>query len=244
MEIESATYNPLVGKLEIFLRDEYFSQIQKLSEKYPEEKSLEIDYKKLDKFNIDLADELLENPTTILDAIQKAIKDIDVGTEITDFEPHIRFINLPKEEKHLIGNINSSHLNKMIAVEGVVRMMVDVLPKIKIASWRCKKCGRVYRIPQTSLDLSTPGFCECDRKEFDLMPEESLFVDFQKIQIQEPLEYMKGGEQAKYIEVYLEDDLTNKLTPGARIEIIGILKLRPPTKRSSVYGRYIETNNF
>jgi len=244
LEVESATYNPLVGKFEAFLRDEYFSQIQKLAERYPEEKSLEIDYKKLDKFNIDLADELLENPNTVIDAIKKAVQGIDSGSETTDFEPHVRFINIPREEKHLITNINASHLNKLIAVEGVVRLMVDVLPKLKLAAFRCKKCGRVYRIPQNDLELTRPGFCECDRREFELMLEESTFIDFQKIQIQEPLEYMKGGEQAKYIEVLLEDDLTNKLTPGARIEVIGTLRLRPPVKKTSVYGRYLEANNF
>jgi len=56
---------------------------------------------------------------------------------------------------------------------------------------------------------------------------------------QEPLEALVRGEHAKSIDVWLEDDLTNQLFAGDKVEVTGILRLIPPKGKSTIYSIYI-----
>ncbi|MCD6434278.1 MAG: minichromosome maintenance protein MCM, partial [Candidatus Diapherotrites archaeon] len=69
---------------------------------------------------------------------------------------------------------------------------------------------------------------------------ESEFVNYQKIQIQEPLEKLHGSEQATYLDVHVSDDLVNRLAPGDKTKFVGILRLYPGQARKTLFGRYLE----
>lgn len=243
-EIEKQESSPFTEKFEEFFNLEYKKEIEKIIENYPQSKSLVVDFKVLEKFDPILADELVDNPDSIMAAANTAISEVNIPSlEIDEFKPHIRFTNLPRDRIINIKNIGSNHLQKMICVEGLVRQITDVLPKLKMATWKCRRCGNVYRIPQEKQQLSKPNMCECHSKDFDLLEDKSSFVDYQKVQIQEPLEKLKGNEQAVYVDAYVSDDLVNKVSAGDKTNFIGVLRLVPPQKdKKSVYGRFIEVN--
>ena len=53
---------------------------------------------------------------------------------------------------------------------------------------------------------------------------------------------LKGSEQAVNLDVYVEDDFVNKVYPGNRTQLTGVLRLYPPNKdKKNVYGRYLES---
>ncbi|MBN3036952.1 MAG: minichromosome maintenance protein MCM [Candidatus Diapherotrites archaeon] len=239
MTMESAT--SYVQELEGFFKEKYRKDLERLAEFYPDEKSLNIDYHTLEAYSPSLADDLTENPDLVIKAAEEAIELMGlVNANGETIKPHVRIYNLP--ERLLIRNINSDHINKLISIEGVINKITDVRPKIEAAAFQCIRCGRVYKIAQTGQlygKLSEPDVCSCERKEFRLNLEESEFIDMQKMQVQEPLEALVKGEQAKNINVWLEDDLTNQLFPGDKIEVTGILRLIPPKEKSSVYSIYI-----
>ncbi len=233
--------NPFQPKWEVFLKSVYLKEIQRLVEKYPDKRSLEIDFKKIEEFDFELADELLANPDYLLSAARDAIKGIDVpALELEEFSPHIRVFNLPKDSMPILRNISSKHLGKLITVEGIVKQMTDVLPKLKMAVWECRHCGNTYKILQDKQKEKKPVICECKHREFNLVEEQSEFMDYQKIKIQEPLELLKGSEQATNLDVYVADDLVNKIAPGDKTKLTGILRLIPPKEKKVVYGRYLE----
>ncbi|MCD6414468.1 MAG: minichromosome maintenance protein MCM, partial [Candidatus Diapherotrites archaeon] len=62
--------------------------------------------------------------------------------------------------------------------------------------------------------------------------------------VQEPLEAMIRGEQAKNIDVWLEGDLTNRFYPGDKVLITGILRLIPPKTKGAVYSIYLYAVNI
>ena len=243
-EIERQEESPFIERFEEFFNVEYRKQIEKILESYPEKKSLVIDYKILERFDPILADELVDNPDTIMEAAHRAIQEINIPSlNVEEFKPHIRFTNLPKDHEPDIRNVSSKHLGKMIAVEGLVRQITDVLPKLTMAVWKCKRCGNTYRVPQEKQKLTPPGMCECHSREFDLAEEQSGFIDYQKIQIQEPLEKLTGNEQAVYIDIYVSDDLVNRISAGDKTRFVGVLRLIPPQKdKKTVYGRYLDCN--
>ncbi|MEK6958003.1 MAG: LAGLIDADG family homing endonuclease [archaeon] len=235
--------NPFVEKFELFLKNRCMKDIERLVGEYPQKRSLFVDFKELEHYDFELADELLVNPDVCLEAAQLAIKNIDVPMlEVEDFSPHIRVFNLPEEKQPLLMDISSSHIGKLISVEGVIRQVTDVLPKLKSATWHCTRCDATYKVPQTkNLLPKTPSMCsECKNRTFNLDEETSDFVDYQKIQIQEPLEAIKGSEQAINLDIYVSDDNVNKAAPGDRTRITGIIRLSPPKEKKIVYGRYLE----
>jgi replicative DNA helicase Mcm len=243
-EIEKQESSPFVERFEEFFNLEYKKHIEKIIESYPEERSLIIDFKSLEKFDPILADELLDNPDTVMESAKTAIQEVNVPSlNVESFNPHIRFVNLPKDRNIDIKDISSKHLGKMICVEGLVRQITDVLPKLKLAVWKCKRCGNVYKIPQEKQTIQSPNMCECHSRDFELVDDKSAFIDYQKIQIQEPLEKLRGNAQAVYIDVYVSDDLVNKVSAGDKTNFVGTLRLVPPQKdKKTVYGRFVEVN--
>ena len=237
--------NPFVEKFESFYKNRLMKDIERLVADYPAKRSLMIDFKEIEHYDFELADEILENPDVCLEAAGQAIKRIDVPMlEIADdgFEPHIRIFNLPQERQPILRDISASHIGKLITIEGLSRLVTDVLPKIKFATWKCQRCEASYKIPQTKNQQRKPNFCtECKNRTFTLEDETSEFEDYQKIQVQEPLELMKGSEQATNLDIYVTDDLVNKIKPGDRTKVTGIVRLMPPKKEEKViYGRYLE----
>ena len=233
--------NPHVARFTAFFETVCKKDIEKLVSMYPEKRSLNIDFKELEKFDFELADDLVEDPDYLLEAASEAIQGIDVpALEIEEFKPNIRFYNLPKDREFLIKSISASHLGKLVAVEGVVRQITDVMPKITLAAWECKRCGNVYRVLQDEQHLKQPSICECKHKDFKLVQEKSKFCDYQKIQIQEPLEKLKGSEQAAHLDIFISDDLVNKITAGDKTLFVGVLRLSPSKYQKTVYGRFLE----
>ena len=234
--------NPFVEKFESFFKDRCMKEIERLVEDYPEKRSLMVDFKDIEHYDTSLADEILVNPDVCLEAARQAIKSIDVPMlEIEEFAPHIRIYNLPEERQPLLRDISASHIGKLVSIEGVVKQVTDVLPKLKFATWACARCEATYKVPQTRNQPKTPSICsECKGRAFNLLEESSDFEDYQKIQVQEPLEMMKGSEIATSLDIYVSDDMVNKISPGDTTRITGILRLMPPKERKVVYGRYLE----
>jgi replicative DNA helicase Mcm len=85
------------------------------------------------------------------------------------------------------------------------------------------------RIEQDEDILKEPSECfedqgGCGRvSSFKLSTTLSLFIDSQKIEIQENPEGLRGGAQPERISVYLEDDLAGRVAPGDRVIVNGIL---------------------
>ncbi|MFA6268277.1 MAG: minichromosome maintenance protein MCM [archaeon] len=245
-EIEKTEGSPFVERFEEFFNQEYKKPIERIIESYPEKRSIMVDFKALEKFDPILADELLDGPDTVLEAAQSAIQNIHIPTLTAEpFKPYVRFYNLPKDREIGVRDLSAKYLGKMISVEGLIRLITDSLPRLTMAVWKCKRCGNVYKIPQEKQQLHSPAMCECHSKDFSLEEDKSSFMDYQKIQVQETLEKLKGNEQATYLDVYVSDDLVNRVSAGDKTRFVGVLRLVPPQKdRKTVYGRYLDVNSL
>jgi replicative DNA helicase Mcm len=230
-----------IDQLQDFFETIYKKQIDHLAFNYPDLKSLEIDYKDLENYDLAVAETLLETPQLIFEAAEIAIQRVDVGVldSEVEFKPHIRFFNLPDEHAVSIRDIGAEHLNKLVSVEGVIKVITERLEKLVLARFVCRKCNNIFNIPQKTQTLSKPVICECKSREFDIDLEQSKFIDYQKIQIQEPLENLQGSQQASNIDIYLSDDLVNKCVAGEKVVITGVLKLKPPKGDTNIYQKYL-----
>ncbi len=230
-----------VAKFEEFFSSKYKDTVFEALEKYPDKRSVVVDYTELEMFDPDIADLLLEKPEEVLKASQKAIKNIDPQRK--NAELHIRFENIRNNIQ--LRYLRSKYIGKFVAVDGIVRKSDEIRPRIMNALFECRSCMRLQEVPQTSNLLSEPALCqECGGRSFRLLQEESEFMDTQTVKVQEPLENLSGGEEPKQIAVILEDDLVDSVTPGDIVRITGTMKTvrDEKTKRfkNFIYGNYIE----
>jgi len=237
--------------IETFLSEQCRNELNLVGELYPKKQSIDIDFQKLAEFSPSLSERLIVKPDEVLSefnkALEKEISHIPFSTKL-DEEPKItaRFMNLPLENEIMVRDCTSERLNKFFMVQGLVTTTTDVLPKVWKGVFACKRCKTEVDIIQPKGAIRTPVACEqCGRHEFEMVTERSKYIDFQRILIQEPLELIKGGDQAKRISVWLEEDLIHKrVTPGQKIKISGSLRLDPPKPKETVYQKHVEANNI
>ena len=229
-----------VAKFEEFFSTKYKDSVFEALEKYPDQRSVIVDYTELEMFDPDIADILIEKPEEVIKAASKAIQNIDPLRKNADL--HIRFENVRNNIS--LRNLRSKYIGKFVAVDGIVRKTDEIRPRILKAIFECRSCMRLHEVQQKSNILTEPALCqECGGRSFRILQEESEFMDTQTTKVQEPLENLSGGEQPRQIIVVLEDDLVDSVTPGDIVRITGTLKTvrDEKTKRfkNYIYGNYI-----
>ena len=212
-----------VEKFEEFFRQFYEKDLLAVAAKG--EKSITVDFSLLDKFDPLLADKLLNDPQSILDAAREAITHIDLPEGSVSLEP--RFKNLPEQFNIRIRNLRSEHIGKFVSLDGVVRRASEVKPEVSVAIFQCPDCGNKINVEQTERVLKPPVMCDCGRKGRFVLIDRKLF-DARWLFIEEPFEIV-SGERPGEVSVYLKEDLTTpelhrKTDPGNRLRVNGIIK--------------------
>ena len=219
-----------------------------LAQSYPDKRSLIIDFSLLSKYKSELADALLDKPDIYLKAAEAAARQLDVFTPgSTEFAPHVRINNLPDESGYTIQNLGAEHLNKVVRVDGIVTLITQIMPKLQLARWICIHCTRTIDTPVGKTGVEKPSVCPgCGRGDGLYLSEQaSGFVNMQRSQMQDPVEKIKGNIPAPQVDLWLEDDLVNTLSPGDNVIITGILRLRQNQqarggKATPVYSKFFD----
>ena len=222
--------------------EEFFSTIYKddvleILEKYPDERSLTVNYEDLEKFDPDLADLLITKPEEVIAASQKAIKNIDPLMK-EDMKLNIRFENLTNNIP--LSDLLSEYIGNFVSADGIVRKTDEIRPRIETAKFECRGCARIQDVEQNSgTRIIEPSLCpDCGGRSFRLLQEDSKYIDTQSARMQEPLENLSGGTEPKQMLMVLENDLVDELNPGDKVRITGILKTFRE-ERSGKFKNYI-----
>ncbi|CAJ37360.1 ATPase AAA [Methanocella arvoryzae] len=214
-----------VARWKEFLTRYYKNQIQQLAVSDVKNKALAIEFPNITKFDVRLAEELLNNPDLVLSHAEDALTLVDLPVK-TQVSAKIRVIKVPRKTQ--VRELRSSDVNKLVSLEGTVRKITDVRPRILEAAFECARCKNIIYIPQEgSGKFIEPSYCQCNEEKkgiFRLMYKESRFEDYQRIKIQESPENLKGGEQPQTLDINVSDDLAGIVTPGEFITVTGILR--------------------
>ncbi len=245
--MEKPDLTPMVALFNDFFTSIHKSRIDELLLVYPARRSLMVDYEELERFDPDIADRLVKEPDNVIESAETAIEEMKLALPSGGgFEPHVRFVNVPAQEM-LIEQLGSKNLNEMVAFKAVVTKRAEIMHRVKIAVYRCQICDSTSRYPVVK-NFSPPKRCDsCKKLALKQMDDESDFVDIQRAEVQELLERVKGSAPTAKIELLMEDDLVNSVSPGENLELSGILRLKQPLKfrqkQEMVYSRYLEVNN-
>ncbi|AIG97334.1 MULTISPECIES: minichromosome maintenance protein MCM [Archaeoglobus] len=194
-----------------------------------------------------LGEELIEKPDEVLVHAERGLANATniYGVSLEGCKP--RFYSLPTARKVLIRNLRAEHIGKFMAIEGIVRKVTEVRPRIVEAAFACLNCGSITMVPQEDSQLRQPFECsKCSTKKMIFLPDSSISVDSQRVKIQEYPENLRGGEQPQTIDVILEGDLAGSVNPGDRVIINGIVRAKPRglgQRKMTHMDLYIEGNS-
>ncbi len=225
---------------EEFFNAKMHDELASIAADYPERRSVEVNFKNLERFNTQLADDLLEHPDVCLSFAAKAIEGMNLPTTSNKkFSPHVRPYNLPEENMVTVQRIGAEHLNKLVSVDGTATLITQTFPRMHAALWQCLHCENTVKTYPEKNSVAQPDVCRCGRRDFRLIEQSSEFINMQRSQIQDPVEKIKGNVPAPQVDLWLEDDLTNVISPGENLVITGILRLRqiPPKRGQQTQGR-------
>ena len=218
----------IIEEFSEFLRDNYYKDLALAVTEG--KKAIEIDFSLIDKFNPEIADQILENPEEFIELFEKSTEEIDLPKKE---KIHLRFKNIPVSNCIRIRNIRSKHMGKLLCVDGIVKRASEVRPEVSEIVFECPDCGKKINMIQIGEDktIKIPtrcGSCGCKR---GFMQVDQKLYDARWIAIEEPFE-ITTGEKPSEIMIYLKKDLTsikmrNKTDPGNRIKVIGVLKEIP-----------------
>jgi replicative DNA helicase Mcm len=225
-------------KFDDFLDAYYKEGISDIMTAFPDKRSLMVDTKTLSRYDPELANELIENPENVIDAANESLKQKLQDSGHAGAELHVRFfgqsVNMP-----MVQDVGSKFIGKLILLDGLIVKRSEINPKVHVGFYVCTYCGANYRLLIDHEEV--PDLCpQCKRKSLKQDAKESQFINLQKISLQDPLEKLKGSAPTWQLEARIEDDLVNTVLPGDRIDITGILRIRP---RRNIRGK-LEKNLY
>jgi replicative DNA helicase Mcm len=221
---DAVTNDAIKERFVEFFNAYYTEQINELNISYPAKRSMLVDMNNLEKFDIELAADLTNRPDLILPLAHKALASMNPNPDMS--EPvYSRFFGTPRD-KLLIQDVGSKFIGKMLTLDSLVVKRSEITPKVKIGSYRCTFCATTERVVVDSGNV--PEVCpQCRRRSMKQVPEDSEFINLQRIAVQDPLEKLKGSMPNWQLEVWLEDDMVNTALPGDRLDITGVLRIKP-----------------
>ena len=182
---------------------------------------------------------LLKDPVDYFPAFEAALKSVIEHVydqdkhDISSQSFHIGFSGSFGDHHVSPRTLCSSHLGKMISLEGIITRCSLVRPKMLKSVHYCPETGqfhqREYRDatsssssapPTTSLLPATDDDGRALETEFGFCH----FQDHQRISIQEMPERAPPGQLPRSTDVILDDDLVDKCKPGDRVQLVGVYR--------------------
>ena len=258
---ESQTESALADKVKEFLTQfkdptGSFSYVEQIDQMMPKRaKYIVVDFNDLVSVPF-IESKFVESPDEILNAFSRAIKEIlqerfpEYARKI-EHDIRARIANFPAERS--LRQINSEVITKMTSVFGMVVRASEVKPLAKELTYKCldKHISKFTLLDGMSLDKAVK--CQspkCPYTNLAIVAEESRFIDFQIVRLQELPEDLPPGQLPHYVNVSMKQDLVDYARPGDRIILTGIVRIEQERvfgvkqSESALYRLRMDGNNI
>ncbi len=194
----------------------------------------------LEKYDPDLADTIILRPIEIIEELEAVVSGMDLSTKE---RVYVRIYDMWSDFDVKLKDLRTKHLGKLVQVEGLIRQASEVRPEVLEITFECLDCGNKISVLQTEHGIKKPTRCICGKSVFKEV--DKAFRDSQGLKLEESPERLVGGEQPSRVDVILHDDLVEptlreRLTPGNRVKVTGVLKEKPNILRTGARSKIFE----
>lgn len=145
---------------------------------------------------------------------------------------------------HKLRELTADKIGQLITMSGTITRTSEVRPELLIGSFQCLLCGALVKNVIQQFKYTEPTICSnrmCSNKlEWRLLPDQSLFVDWQRIRIQENSQEIPPGNMPRTMDVIVRNDLVERSKPGDKVDFTGCLIVVPDVSQLSMPGTKLE----
>lgn len=216
-------------------------------------RSISISYPDLALYNPRLAKLLLDNPREVLKIFATALQET-----IKDLHPEIPE-NILRRYRVRIKDIGgevpirnlflSDYVGKIVEFRALIVRTTQVKQFLRRALYVCDVCGRIFPFESQEFYVKprTCPYPDCSNTspgKIRLLSEGQEFEEYQELVVQELPEELPAGKLPESCAVIVYGDLVDKVRPGDRVKITGIVLTEPERKliegRRPLYRTYVE----
>eukprot|EP00300_Choanocystis_sp_HF-7_P023008 c22729_g1_i1.p1 GENE.c22729_g1_i1~~c22729_g1_i1.p1 ORF type:complete len:876 (+),score=223.62 c22729_g1_i1:52-2628(+) len=155
----------------------------------------------------------------------------------------VGFYNL--EQLHKIRDLRSNRIGQMLAISGTVTRTSEARPELVVGHFTCMDCQTEDNDVEQQFKFTHPPKCrnpECrNRNKWHLRAEDSKFVDWQKLRVQEDSGDIPAGSMPRTIDVILRGGIVEKAKAGDKCVFVGTLVVVPDISQLSRPGQGTKT---
>lgn len=144
-------------------------------------------------------------------------------------ECYVSFTEVPT--RHKVRELTTAKIGTLIRISGHVVRTHPVHPELVLGAFICQDCQTEIKGVEQQFKYTNPTICRnpvcSNRRRFMLDVEKSLFVDFQKVRIQETQAELPRGCIPRSVEVILRAELVESVQAGDRYDFTGTLIVIP-----------------
>ena len=144
---------------------------------------------------------------------------------------------MPRVER--IRNMRTDRIGRLICISGTVTRSSDVRPELLFGNFTCRKCGTGHPQVEQQFQYTEPQVCrnsECTSRDFNLVVQDSTFVDWQRLRVQENADEIPPGSMPRCIDVICRNDVVEKAKAGDKILFTGTVIVVPDSSGLSRVG--------
>ncbi|VDK78082.1 unnamed protein product [Litomosoides sigmodontis] len=203
---------------------------------------VEISMDDLKGFSEPLANKLHQYPARFLTDLEQAAKlvadevmqGVEDVTEIHDIQVTLR----TGELAHSIRQMKSAQVSRLVKISGIIVAASQVRTKAIRISIQCRTCRHTvtnldlkpgldgFTLPRTCGANQTTQLQRCPIDPYHIMPDKCHCIDFQTLKLQENPEDVPHGEMPRHMQLYCDRHLTDRVSPGNRVMIVGIYSIK------------------
>ncbi|GMH34372.1 hypothetical protein BSKO_02206 [Bryopsis sp. KO-2023] len=196
-----------------------------------DQKTLYVDFSHLVDFDPEFADQVKDDYVHLEPFLNQAIEQLvqDV-TGLANANGNqggylVALFGLQMSER--LRDLKAETIGRLVAFTGTVTRTSEVRPQLHLANFQCQKCGIVVKGIEQEFKLTFPTLCSdpvCgNRREWTLLKEDSTFVDWQRVKVQEVTYEIPAGCLPRTMEVILRNQLVEQIRPGDFVTFTGSL---------------------
>ncbi|KAK6544528.1 MCM DNA helicase complex subunit mcm6 [Orbilia ellipsospora] len=150
----------------------------------------------------------------------------------------LAFYNLPLVSR--IRALRTDHVGRLISISGTVTRTSEVRPELSVASFTCENCRSVVPNIEQVFKYTEPTQCPnltCgNRSGWRLDIRQSVFVDWQKVRIQENSAEIPTGSMPRTLDVILRGEIVERAKAGEKCVFTGTLIVVPDVSQLGLPG--------
>lgn len=218
--------------LEEFKEDGEIKYIKPVTElESPDRCTLEVSFDDVEKYNQNLATTIIEEYYRIFPYLCQSVSNFAkdrIGLK-TEKECYVSFVEVPT--RHKVRDMTTAKIGTLIRISGQVVRTHPVHPELVFGTFMCLDCQTEIRGVEQQFKFTNPTICRnpvcSNRRRFMLDVEKSVFIDFQKIRIQETQAELPRGCIPRSVEIILRSELVETVQAGDRYDFTGTLIVVP-----------------